>query len=127
MSNPSSEKRVKGYHLHVYFETSTKPQAMSLRESIEATLSKAVLGRIHEEPVAFHPRPMFQVALPVSDLGLLLGVVMAKRGDLSVLLHPVHGDVWEEHTSDAMWLGTPLELDKEKLRKSSGREVGSLG
>ena len=41
---------------------------------------------------------------------------MAHRGDLSVLLHPVHGDVWEEHTTDAMWLGTPLALDEEKLR-----------
>ena len=109
-----SEKNVKGYHLHVYFEAATKPQAMALREHIEPT--RAALGRVHDAPVAFHPRPMYQVALSLADLGTVLGIVMAHRGDLSVLLHPVHGDVWKEHTTDAMWLGAPLALDAEKLK-----------
>ncbi len=110
---------LKGFHIHVYFDAASKPQALALRGSIQAAAAKAVLGRVHDDPVAFHPRAMYQVALSVSELGSILEVVMAERGDLSVLVHPLHGNVWVEHTSDAMWLGTPLVLDEEKLREAS--------
>jgi aromatic ring-cleaving dioxygenase len=115
-----------GYHLHVYFHGTSREHALSLRSRIIRTFPDAVLGRVHETPVAFHPLPMYQVTVLASDLGTMLAEVSAERGPLSILVHPLHGDAWTEHTRDAMWLGPQLELDRDRLRcaSSAAQRVG---
>ncbi|MEM1415896.1 MAG: DOPA 4,5-dioxygenase family protein [Myxococcota bacterium] len=107
------------FHLHVYFDDHSRPAALALRERIATLSPHAVLGRVHEEPVAFHPRAMYQVAVSDAELGPVLSQVLAHRGELSVLVHPLHGDVWAEHIDDAMWIGPRLELDRARLRHAS--------
>ncbi|MGH1348948.1 MAG: DOPA 4,5-dioxygenase family protein [Nannocystales bacterium] len=111
--------RTPAYHLHIYFDATSREHALRLRSHIGQTYPDVVLGRVHESPVAFHPLPMYQVTVAASDLGQLLAEICAERGSLSVLVHPLHGDPWVEHTDDAMWLGQRLELDRARLLRAS--------
>ena len=112
------------FHLHVYFDARSRPTALALRERIAALSAVAILGRIHDGPVAFHPRAMYQVTVSDAELGPVLSQVLAERGELSVLVHPLHGDVWAEHTDDAMWIGPRLALDRARLRRAGSAAAG---
>lgn len=112
------------FHVHVYFEAEQRSAAVQLREALAARFPHARLGRIHDRAVAFHPAPMYQVTLDRVALGTLIPWLQHHRADLSVLVHPLHGDVVAEHLGDAIWLGRPLKLDEERLRAaSSARDV----
>jgi FMN-dependent NADH-azoreductase len=112
------------FHAHVYFQTSDEEEAaLVLRDAVAARFPSAVLGRVHDAPVAFHPAPMFQVALHGVDHGTLLAWLDRHRRGLSVLVHPLTGDVVEEHTTAATWLGRPLPLDLDGVRRSPPADV----
>jgi DOPA 4,5-dioxygenase len=42
---------------------------------------------------------------------------MLNRAGLDVLVHPETGEDYEDHAYHALWLGRPLALDLESLRK----------
>jgi len=46
---------------------------------------------------------------------------MLNRAGLSVLIHPVTGDDYEDHAHFPLWLGTALPLDLESLRGPEAR------
>jgi FMN-dependent NADH-azoreductase len=108
------------FHIHVYFEGyEQREQALALRGELSARFPRAQLGRIHESPVAFHPAPMYQVALEAVEIGTLLTWLHRRRSELSILVHPLLGDVVAEHLEQAIWLGRPLPLDEERLRQAA--------
>lgn len=118
--NASPLHKVRGYHAHVYFKDAVqRREALALRGSITASLPQAQLGRVHETAIFFHPQAMFQVAIAPEDLGALVEHLMLHRGSLSVMLHPLTGDPWREHTTYAFWLGAPLPLDLEQLQRTA--------
>ncbi len=106
---------IAGYHAHIYYDGETKPLAARLRERISA-LFTVELGRWHDKPVGPHPISMYQVAFAVAEFPRLVPWLMLNRQGLSVLVHPRTGDDYEDHARFALWLGTPLPLDLEKLR-----------
>jgi aromatic ring-cleaving dioxygenase len=75
------------------------------------------LGRWHDQPVGPHPVPMYQVAFAVDEFARLVPWLMLNRGELSVLVHPLTGDDYADHAQFALWLGTPLPLNLEVLRR----------
>ena len=108
------------HHVHVYFRTAAEREhALALRQAVEARFPDARLGRVHDAPVAFHPAPMFQVALDSVGLDTLIPWLQRHRSDLSLMVHPLTGDVVREHLHDAIWLGTPLALDEERLQRAA--------
>jgi aromatic ring-cleaving dioxygenase len=42
---------------------------------------------------------------------------MLNREDLSILVHPLTGDSVADHTRFALWLGSPVPLRVEVLRR----------
>ena len=76
------------------------------------------MGNWHDEPVGLHPASMYQVAFPVAEFPRLVPWLMLNRGGLSVLVHPETECAYDDHAIHALWLGTPLPLRLEALRRA---------
>ena len=112
---------IEGYHAHIYYDPKTRAVAERLREAIGAAFTVR-LGRWHDQPVGPHPVSMYQVAFEVAEFPRLVPWLMLNRAGLTVLVHPMTDDEYEDHATHALWLGPPLPLRLEVLRK--GRDDG---
>ncbi|MBV9860333.1 MAG: 4,5-dioxygenase [Alphaproteobacteria bacterium] len=112
----SDAARISGYHAHLYYDPETRPLAERLRQAIGETFDVR-LGRMHDVPIGPHPTAMYQVAFPVAEFPRLVPWLMFNRQGLNVLVHPETGDAYADHTVYAAWLGSPLPLRVEVLRR----------
>src|SRR5205814_5836453 len=111
--------RIEGCHAHIDYAPETRAVAERLRAAI-GRACPARLGRWHDKPVGPHPISMYQVAFAVEEFPRLVPWLMLNRADLSVLVHPETGDAYDDHTVNALWLGTPLPLRLDVLRRANG-------
>ena len=109
---------ITGYHAHIYYDKATRGFAERLRQAIGERFETR-LGRWHDEPVGPHPVAMYQVAFAVAEFPRLVPWLMLNRGELSVLVHPLTGDNYEDHARYPLWLGAPLPLKLEMLRRGA--------
>jgi aromatic ring-cleaving dioxygenase len=109
---------IRSYHAHVYYNAATRPAAERLRQAIGGSFD-VQLGRWHDEPVGPHPTSMYQVAFAVAEFPRLVPWLMLNRGPLTVLVHPQAEIAYDDHTAHAMWLGRPLRLRLDVLRRGS--------
>ena len=117
MSEPSDDSsRIKGYHAHVYYSPQTRAVAERLRSAIGERFD-ARLGSWHDEPVGPHPISMYQVAFAGEEFSGLVPWLMLNREGLDVLVHPLTDDSVADHIRFAAWLGTPLPLRLDVLRR----------
>lgn len=112
---------IEGWHAHIYYDGATRAMAERLREAIGARFAVR-LGRWHDTPVGPHPTAMYQVAFGVEEFPLLVPWLMLNRGGLSILVHPFTGDDYADHARFPLWLGAPLPLRLEALRRSGRQE-----
>src|SRR5882672_3261215 len=113
---------ITGYHAHIYYDpAATKSVAAHLREAIGAAFDDVCVGNWHDEPVGPHLVSMYQVAFPVAEFPRLVPWLMLNRAGLDVLVHPETTDAYDDHTIHAMWLGKPLPLRLEVLRRAADR------
>jgi aromatic ring-cleaving dioxygenase len=112
---------IEGYHAHVYYDAATRGVAERLRQALDERFPVR-LGRWHDVPVGPHPGAMYQVAFDVAEFPRLVPWLMLNRAGLSVLVHPLTGDDYEDHARHALWLGTPLPLRLEMLRRGPAAE-----
>ncbi len=120
MSSANGEKTtdtITGYHAHVYFDAATEPAAAALRDAIDGQFD-AELGRWHRKPVGPHPAWMYQIAFAPAQFAELVPYLALNRAGLSVLVHPMTGDAVADHLEHALWLGAPLTLDPEPLKRA---------
>ena len=110
---------IRGWHAHVYYDAASRPQAERLREAIGAGFG-VQLGRWHDEPVGPHPASMYQVAFAAAEFPHLVPWLALNRGALTVLVHPQAENAYDDHTAHAMWLGPPLPLRLDVLRRARG-------
>ena len=108
---------ITGYHAHLYYAPGTRPIAERLRAAIAANFPQARVGNWHDDPVGPHPIAMFQVAFAVDEFTHLVPWLILNRGGLDVLVHPLTADSVADHTRFALWLGQPLPLRTEVLRR----------
>ena len=108
--------QIKGYHAHVYYSPQTRAIAERLRTGIGERF-EARLGSWHDEPVGPHPTAMYQVAFAGEEFSVLVPWLMLNREGLNVLVHPLTGDGVADHTQFAAWLGSPLPLRLDVLRR----------
>jgi len=119
MADPFADTAgIAGYHAHVYYAPATRPVAERLRQAMGERFA-VTLGRWHDQPIGPHPQSMYQVAFDVSDFPRLVPWLMLNRAGLSVLVHPRTGDDYEDHARFPLWLGTPLPLRLEALRRGN--------
>ena len=109
--------QIRSYHAHIYYDPETRAIAERLREAIGNRFD-VVLGRWRDEPVGPHPVPMYQAAFAAEEFPRIVPWLMLNRGGLSVLVHPETEDAYDDHTIHALWLGAPLPLRVEGLRRS---------
>jgi aromatic ring-cleaving dioxygenase len=124
-ANFSDPARIDGYHAHVYYDAATRAEAERLRQGLDAEFA-VLLGRWHDVPVGPHPVSMYQVAFAAAEFAGVVPWLMLNRGGLSILVHPLTGDDYEDHAHLALWLGAPhkLLLDRLPRRHGTTRETG---
>jgi aromatic ring-cleaving dioxygenase len=112
---------INGYHAHIYYDPLTRKKAARLREGLGAAFPTATLGSWHDEAVGPHTVPMYQVAFAVEDFPRLVPWLMLNRAGLDVLVHPLAGNAYDDHTIYAMWLGDKLPLKLDVLKRAAQR------
>jgi aromatic ring-cleaving dioxygenase len=113
---------INGYHAHIYYDPAkTREAAARLRDGLGAAFPQATLGSWHDEAVGPHTVAMYQVAFDVEDFATLVPWLMLNRAALDVLVHPLAGNAFDDHTIYAMWLGEKLPLRLDVLRRVSNR------
>jgi DOPA 4,5-dioxygenase len=107
---------ITGYHAHIYYAPATRATAARVRDGIGQRFA-ARLGSWHDEAVGPHPISMYQVAFAADEFPRLVPWLMLNREGLSILVHPLSGDAYLDHARYAMWLGAPVELRLEVLKR----------
>jgi len=105
---------IKGYHAHVYYDAATKQKAAKLRDAIIGKF-KVEPGGFSDEPRGPHPISQFNVIFETPEFQNLVPWLMLNRDGLDVLVHPLTDSSYNDHTANAMWLGTPVPLKTEIL------------
>jgi aromatic ring-cleaving dioxygenase len=108
-----SENR--GYHAHIYYDPNTKPKAAQLREVLLEKF-KVEPGGFSDEPRGPHPISQFNVIFETSEFQDIVPWLMLNRDGLDVLVHPLTESSYDDHSKNAMWLGTPVSLKLDILR-----------
>jgi aromatic ring-cleaving dioxygenase len=108
-----SENR--GYHAHIYYDSNTKPKAAQLREVLLRKF-KVEPGGFSDEPRGPHPISQFNVIFETSEFQDIVPWLMLNRDGLDVLVHPLTESSYDDHSKNAMWLGTPVSLKLDILR-----------
>ena len=108
-----SENR--GYHAHIYYDSHTKPKAAQLREVLLEKF-KVEPGGFSDEPRGPHPISQFNVIFETSEFQDIVPWLMLNRDGLDVLVHPLTESSYDDHSKNAMWLGTPVSLKLDILR-----------
>lgn len=108
--------RITDYHAHIYYAPETRGTAADLREALGARFV-ARLGRWHDEPVGPHPISMYQVAFEATEFPRIVPFLMLNRAGLSILVHPMSGDAYLDHTRFALWLGEQQDLRLDVLKR----------
>ena len=106
---------IKGYHVHVYFDSTTLDYAKTLCETAGQLFNIAV-GRIHQKPIGPHPCWSCQLSFTHSEYADLLSWLALNRRQLNVLIHPLTGNDLDDHTIYASWMGTPQPLNLNVLK-----------
>jgi DOPA 4,5-dioxygenase len=106
---------VVGYHAHVYFNPATRPVAERLRETIAGHFT-VELGGFSDEPIGPHPIPQFNVIFRAEEFQRIVPWLMLNREGLDVLVHPLTESSYDDHSKNALWLGTPVPMRLDVLR-----------
>jgi aromatic ring-cleaving dioxygenase len=89
------------------------PIATKLREALASNFPVQV-GR-NQGIAGPHPVPQMQVIFKTDAFDSIVQWLMFNRQGLDILVHPLTDNEYEDHTSQALWLGTPVELKVETL------------
>lgn len=105
--------KLHGYHVHIYYDDSTLPKAMQVRDALAEKFPVRV-GK-NQGIAGPHPVPQMQVIFRTGAFNDVVQWLMFNRQGLDILVHPLTDDEYEDHTSQALWLGTPVKLKIETL------------
>jgi DOPA 4,5-dioxygenase len=113
---PSS--RAWRFHSHAYFDH-TLPECVTEARVFRELVRRTFGATAHVEMRAFipfpagpHPRGSFTREVFTDYVSWLM---FARPERLDILVHPLTGSQTLDHTARALWLGTPLALDRAML------------
>ena len=105
----------KGYHAHIYYSPETKPRAEKLRATIAERFAVEI-GGLSDEPRGPHPIPQFVAIFETPEFQNIVPWLMLNRDGLDVLVHPLTESSYDDHSKNALWLGTPVPMRLDILR-----------
>ena len=106
---------LKGYHAHVYYNADTTPLAAKLRETIIGKFTVEP-GAFSDEPRGPHPISQFNVTFEVPEFQNIVPWLMLNHDGLDVLIHPLTESSYDDHSKNALWIGTPVPMRLDILR-----------
>ena len=106
---------LKGYHAHVYYDRATRPLAERLHETILGQFAVKP-GAFSDEPIGPHPISQFSVIFETEEFPKIVPWLILNRAGLDVLVHPLTESSYDDHSKNALWLGTPVPMRLEVLR-----------
>lgn len=107
------------FHAHIYYDTSDRSVAQQLHADLRARSGTGDLvdivfvGAMTDRPVGPHPIPQYEVHFHRKALPMVLERI--KASGLRALVHQLTNDDLADHTSQALWVGEPLDLDLSVL------------
>jgi aromatic ring-cleaving dioxygenase len=113
---------VRGYHAHVYYDAATKPVAAQLRDMIIERFTVEP-GGFSDEPRGPHPISQFNVIFKAEEFQKIVPWLMLNREGLDVLVHPLTESSYDDHSKNALWLGTPVPMRLDILRPTYRAEL----
>ena len=113
---------LKGYHAHVYYDAASKPVAQRLRDTIVGKFN-VVPGVFSDEPRGPHPVPQFNIIFESPEFQNLVPWLMLNREGLDVLVHPLTESSYDDHSKNALWLGTPVPMRLDILRPKYSEDL----
>jgi aromatic ring-cleaving dioxygenase len=75
-------------------------------------------GGFRDEPVGPQPVANVQVIFAPEQFQLVVEWLMRHRDGLDVLIHPLTDNSLDDHSRYAMWLGSPVPLKLDTLRRT---------
>ncbi|WP_107804001.1 DOPA 4,5-dioxygenase family protein [Nitrosomonas oligotropha] len=104
------------FHAHIYFSENESLLAEKVRDNmIYAVPQAAHVSELILDPSGPHPKPMFEIHIPATDINKAALLIDKKRAGLPVLIHPVQADKLAAYTVFARWLGEGFPLNLEAL------------
>jgi len=113
---------LKGYHAHVYYDEATRPVAERLRDGLLGQFSVKP-GAFSDEPIGPHPISQFSVIFQTEEVQKIVSCLMLNREGLDVLVHPLTESSYDDHSKNALWLGTPVPMRLDILRPTYRTEL----
>jgi aromatic ring-cleaving dioxygenase len=113
---------LKGYHAHVYYDQTTRPVAERLRDQLLDRFAVRP-GAFSDEPIGPHPISQFNVIFETQEFQNVVPWLMLNREGLDVLVHPLTESSYDDHSKNALWLGTPVPMKLDILRPSYRPEL----
>jgi DOPA 4,5-dioxygenase len=114
-----------GYHAHIYYDPA---KTRAVAERLCAALGEKFPVEIEEfrdAPRGPHPIANALVIFKPEEFVRVVPYLMLNREGLDVLVHPLTTDAVEDHSSYAIWLGSPVELKLHKLPRGRGGQLPS--
>jgi aromatic ring-cleaving dioxygenase len=108
-----SPETLHGYHAHIYYNDDTRAFAEKLRDKLASDFP-VIIGK-NSGIAGPHPVPQIQVIFRNEAFQRVVPWLMLNREGLDILVHPLSDDEYEDHTANALWLGTPVALKLETL------------
>ena len=104
-----------GYHAHIYYD----PQTRGTAERVCAAVSDKFAVEIEsfrDEPRGPHPISNALVIFKPEEFARVVPYLMLNRDGLDVLVHPLTESSYNDHSINALWIGTPVPMKLDILR-----------
>ena len=125
-------QRVWLFHSHTYFDHAD-PECVSAARTFMELIKLTFAATAHVEvssliltPAGPHPRGSFEVLFTRDVFAEYVSWLMFARPErLDILIHPLTRSQTLDHTTRALWLGTPLAIDRQMLEAVDARLLAS--
>jgi aromatic ring-cleaving dioxygenase len=73
---------------------------------------------LSDEPRGPHPAPQFRFMFTTAQFGNIVPWLMLNRQGRDVLVHPLTDNSYDDHSRSAVWLGSPVPLKLNTMRRT---------
>jgi aromatic ring-cleaving dioxygenase len=101
------------WHAHIYYTPDERVDALALRDRVARDPAILFAGEMIDRPVGPHPMAQYELHFLEKSKGDVMAAIDASG--LRALVHPLTDDDLADHTTRAIWIGEPLDLDTSVL------------
>ena len=113
----------RGYHAHIYYDPERTRLTAERLCAVLGQQFQVQFGGFRDEPIGPHPVANVQVIFTPEQFQPVVEWLMLHRDGLDVLIHPLTDNSVDDHSSYAMWLGSPVPLKLDTLRRTYRPEL----